>query len=109
MGRGLGSGQKWFSASGTAKFAMKVYKVHRDLRAQDFNSRIRVTRPHPPASPGKEIETTFPRSGVSEPRGSRHLFDPAPAWACDAEQRLFNVSKDHKSEFHKGVHLTLAF
>jgi len=54
MGRGLGSGQKWLSASGTAKFAMKVYKVHRELRAQDFNSRIRVKRPHPTTHPKRQ-------------------------------------------------------
>jgi hypothetical protein len=34
---------------------------------------------------------------------SRHLFDPAPQWACSDELR-----KTTGSEFHKGVHLTLS-
>jgi len=46
---------------------------------------------------GDRIVATF-----GTPAASRHLFDPAPRWACSDELR-----KTTKSEFHKGVFLEL--
>lgn len=46
---------------------------------------------------GDRIVATF-----GTPAASRHLFDPAPEWACNDELR--NTTG---AEFHKGVHLTL--
>ena len=48
---------------------------------------------------GDRIVATF-----GTPTASRHLFDPAPQWACNDELR-----KSTGAEFHKGVMLTLDF